>query len=65
MSENKLTPEEKAEQELADKLKPLFEERFALDLKRGNGVTLEKNEYIGCRTREIEEELSMLKSKKI
>jgi hypothetical protein len=62
--EKKLTPEEIAEQELADKMKPLFEERFALELNRGNGVTLEKSEYIGYRTREIEEELGRLKTPK-
>lgn len=55
------TQKEIEEQELADKLKPLFEERFALDLKRGNGVTLEKGGYIGDRTKEIEEEIAKLK----
>lgn len=57
-----LTPQE--EQELADKLKPLFEERFALELKRGAGVTLEKGGYIGERTLELEEEIGKLKSPK-
>lgn len=59
-----LTPEEKAEQELADKIKPLIEERFALDMKRQNGITLEKNHYIGDRQRDIEKELEQLKAKK-
>lgn len=60
-----LTPQEKAEQELADKIKPLIEERFALDMKRQNGITLEKDHYIGNRQREIEDELCQLKSKKV
>lgn len=58
-----LTPEEKAEQELADKITALIKERTELDLKRGCGVSLDKNEYIGNRQRDIEDELSRLKSK--
>lgn len=58
----KLTQQEVEEQELAAKLAPLFKEKFALDLNRGNGVTLEKSEYIGYRTRELEEEISRLKT---
>lgn len=53
---------EKEEQELAGKINLLFTERFALDLKRGNGVTLEKDGYIGDRTSEIEEQIGRLKS---
>ena len=60
---NELTPEEKAEQELADKILALVKERTELDFKRGNGVSLDKNEYIGDRLSEIEKELSQLKSK--
>lgn len=62
--EKELTPEEKAEQELADKIKPLIEERLALELKRGNGVTLDKNYYIGGRTEEINNQLKELKKPK-
>lgn len=62
--EKELTPEEKAEQELADKIKPLIEERIGMDMNRQNGITLEKDQYIGARTKEIEEELSRLKSEK-
>jgi molybdopterin-biosynthesis enzyme MoeA-like protein len=58
-----LTPQEIEEQKLADQMEPLFKERFELELRRGNGVTLEKSEYIGDRTRDIEKELSQLKSK--
>lgn len=58
------TDNELSEQELADKINSLFKERFALEEKRGNGVTLEKGSYIGDRTREIEKELSQLKSPK-
>jgi hypothetical protein len=57
------TPEEKAEQELADKIAPLIKERMDLEFKRGNGVSLDKNEYIGDRLTDIEKELSQLKSK--
>lgn len=60
---NELTPEEKAEQELADKILALVKERTELDFRRGNGVSLDKNEYIGNRQAEIEKELSTLKSK--
>lgn len=56
-----LTPEERAEQELADKFKELIKERTELDFKRGNGVTLGKNEYIGDRQAEIEKEITKLK----
>jgi hypothetical protein len=58
-----LTPEEKAEQELADKISPLIKERQELEFKRGNGVSLDKNEYIGDRLEDIEKELSRLKKK--
>lgn len=64
MNQSERTPQEKEEQELADKIKPLLEERLALELKRGAGVTLEKGGYIGDREREIEEELSKLKTPK-
>jgi molybdopterin-biosynthesis enzyme MoeA-like protein len=47
------------DQELADKINA---EILALDLKRGNGITLEKNEYIGDRTRELNEQLAKLKT---
>lgn len=53
-----LTAEE--EQQIAD----LFKERLELELKRGNGVTLDKNGYIGDRVAEIEKELSRLKTPK-
>ncbi len=62
--EKKLTQKEIEEQELADKIRPLIEERNALEFNRGNGVTLKKNEYIGDRTAEIESELSKLKTSK-
>lgn len=55
---------EKQEQELADKIKPLINERRALEEKRGNGVTLHKNEYIGDRLRDIEKEIGKLKTQK-
>lgn len=64
MDSKKLTPEEIAEQELAAKIRPLVEERLALEFNRGNGVTLEKSQYIGHRTRDIEEELAQLKKPK-
>lgn len=57
-----LTPEEKAEQDLADKINPLLKERLELELKRGNGITLEKGGYISERERDIEKELSQLKT---
>jgi hypothetical protein len=57
------TPQEKAEQEMADKITALVKERTDLDFKRGNGVSLDKNEYIGDRQADIEKELSQLKSK--
>jgi uncharacterized protein YjbK len=57
------TPEEKAEQELAEKFKALIHERTELDLKRGCGVSLDKNEYIGDRQAEIEKEIEQLKTK--
>lgn len=62
--EKKLSQQEIEEQELANKLTPLFKERFALDLRRGEGITLEKNSYIGYRTKEIEEEIGRLKTPK-
>jgi molybdopterin-biosynthesis enzyme MoeA-like protein len=61
--EKKLTQQEQAEKDLADKITPLVKELQELEFKRGNGVTLEKNEYIGDRTQEIEKEASKLKSK--
>jgi hypothetical protein len=54
--------QEKEEQELADKMAPLFEERFALELRRGEGVTLKKNEIIADRLAEIENDLCRLKT---
>lgn len=57
-----LTPQEKAEQELAEKIAPLIKEIIELESKRGNGVSLDKNEYIGDRLADIEKELSQLKS---
>lgn len=62
MEANNLTPEQ--EQELANKISALINERNALDFNRGCGVSLEKNEYIGERQAEIEKELSQLKSPK-
>lgn len=59
--DKELTPQEKEEQELADKLKALIKERAELDLKRGCGVSLHKNEYIGDRQAEIEKEITKLK----
>lgn len=59
--EKKLTPKEIAEQELADKITPIIKELQELEFRRGNGVTLQKNEYIGNRTAELESELSQLK----
>ena len=58
-----LTPEEKAEQELAEKITALIKERTELEFRRGNGVTLGKNDYIGDRLSDIEKELCKLKSK--
>lgn len=58
-----LTPEEKAEQELADKVKVLIEEKIGMDMNRQNGITLEKDQYIGARTKEIDEELGKLKTR--
>lgn len=60
---NELTPQEKVEQELADKFKALIAERTELDFRRGSGVTLGKNEYIGDRQAEIEKEITKLKTK--
>jgi hypothetical protein len=60
----KLTLEEIAEQELADKIKSISKEIFGLDLNRGCGVTLKKSEYIGDRTRELYEEMGRLKTPK-
>lgn len=60
--EKKLSQQEIDEQELADKITPLLKERMELDFKRGNGVTMEKNKYIGKRTSEIEAELNKLKT---
>jgi hypothetical protein len=62
--EKELTPEDKSEQELADKINGLLKEKFGMDLNRGCGVTLEKSHYIGDRTREIDEELKQLKTPK-
>ena len=61
--EKKLTPQEQAEQEFADKINTLMKERLELEFKRGNGVTLEKNKYIGDRSREIEADITKLKTK--
>lgn len=57
-----LTQEELEEQELASKINKVI---FELDLKRGNGVTLEKNQYIGECQSELEAELSKIKTKKV
>lgn len=62
MANTYLTPLE--EQELADKIKPLLKEIAELDFKRGNGITLEKNEYIGFRSAELEAQISQLKKPK-
>lgn len=62
--EKELTPQEKAEKELADKIKPIIDEINALGLKRGGGVTLEKNQYIGERGRELEETLDKLQAER-
>lgn len=56
-----LTQQEKEDEILATKIRAII---FDLDLKRGCGVTLEKSEYIGDTTRNLEEELNKLKSKK-
>ena len=61
--EKKLTPQEIAEQELAAKITPLVKELQELEFRRGNGVTLENNDYIGDRSRELEAEVRKLKSK--
>lgn len=52
------------EQELADKFKALISERTELDFRRGCGVSLDKNEYIGDRQAEIEKEIEQLKNPK-
>jgi len=54
---------EEYESYLASQIKPLVDEIRALEEKRGNGVTLDKNEYIGDRTRDLEQEISKIKSK--
>lgn len=56
-----LTPEEIAEQELADKITPLFKEMQELEFRKRNGVTLEKNQYIAERTQELDYEIKQLK----
>ena len=56
-----LTPQEKAEQELADKIIPLVNEQQELYFKRANGVSLKKNEYIGERMADLEAEENKLK----
>lgn len=60
--ENNAEQPELSEQELADKIQALVKERFLLEERRGNGITLEKNEFIGDRYGDIEAELSQLKS---
>jgi hypothetical protein len=62
MPKEKLTPGQ--EQELADKINALCQERLELELKRGNGVSLDKSGYISARETEIEKELSKLKTPK-
>lgn len=57
--EKQLTQQE--EKELASKIQKVIAE---YDQKRGCGVTLEKNQFIGYRQDELEEELSKLKTKK-
>lgn len=52
---------DKAEQELADKIAPLIKEITELDFRRGNGITLKKNDYIGDRQRELEAQIAQLK----
>jgi predicted methyltransferase len=55
------------ENEIAEKVKAriaeLNKEDLAIDLCRGKGISLEKSEEIGDRQREIEREISQLKSK--
>ena len=60
--EKKLTQKEIEEQELAGKVLQLLVEKTALSSKMSNGVTLEKSWYIGDRSKEIEKELSELKT---
>jgi predicted methyltransferase len=62
-----MTPEENFnENEIVEKMKAkiaeLKKEDLAIDLCRGKGVSLDKSEEIGDRQREIEKELSQLKS---
>lgn len=61
-----MTPEE--EQQMAEvikaKISELQKEDVAIDMERGKGITLERNEFLGNRQLEIEAELSQLKSKK-
>lgn len=57
--------EEKSEQELAEQITSLLKERLELEFKRGNGISLEKSFYVGDREREIEKELSQLKTPKV
>lgn len=58
------TPQEIAERELADKIKPLLAEIADFENKRGCGVTLEKNQYIGMAIKETEKEIEQLKTPK-
>lgn len=56
------------EQEFADKIMPIIKrlekEHLDLELCRGKGITLEKNEFVGDRISEIEKEIGQLKSVK-
>lgn len=63
MQENKLSPKQIKELALANKIKPLVNELMALCEKRGSGITLEKNAYIGERSKELEGEIDRLKAK--
>lgn len=60
-----LTPEE---QEMLDKINAkiseLNKEDRAIDMERGKGITLDRNEFLGSRQRDIEAELGQLKSEK-
>lgn len=60
-----ITPEQ---QEIIDavnaKIKELQKEDFAIDMERGKGVTLDRNEFLGSRQRDIEAELGELKTEK-
>jgi hypothetical protein len=66
MKEEKLTPEQQEMiEKINAKISELKKEDFAIDMERSKGVTLERNEFLGSRQREIEAEIGKLKSKQI